>query len=418
MSNWERELARFAPGLNVRRHHGPRRAARAEEFSPGDVVVTSYALLRLDAELLTSVDWDLAVLDEAQQIKNHTAQTARAAAKLTAQARVALTGTPVENRLSELWSIMNFVNPGLLGPHRRFKERFADPIEREGEQEAAEQLRTIVGPFVLRRLKSSVVDELPAKMESTVPCNLTAEQAALYRTAVAAAFDTEDGLGTGFQRHGNVLRLLTELKQICNHPAQYLRSGDEHADEARLVGRSGKLARATEMLSEAVAAGDRALVFTQYRVMGDLLARYLQSELGLEHVPFLHGGTSADHRDRMVDAFQNEDSAPPLLIISLKAGGFGLNLTRASHVLHYDRWWNPAVEDQATDRAHRIGQTQTVHVHKLVTADTFEERIAALLESKRSLADAVVGTSETWLAELDDAALRDLVQLADPGDDE
>ncbi|KAB7850333.1 DEAD/DEAH box helicase [Streptomyces mobaraensis] len=411
VSNWERELARFAPGLTVVRHHGARRATEPAAFPPGAVVVTSYALLRLDTELLASVGWDLVVLDEAQQIKNHTAQTARAALRLEARARVALTGTPVENRLSELWSIAHFANPGLLGSHRRFRERFAGPIERDGDREAAERLRAVVSPFVLRRMKSAVVDELPAKLESTVPCDLTAEQTRLYRAAVADALDGDDGLGAGVRRQGNVLRLLTHLKQICNHPVQYL--GEDPASDNALAGRSGKLMRATEMLGEAVAAGDRALVFTQYRVMGELLARHLAAELGLDDVPFLHGGTPAERRDAMVDAFQHDDTASPLLIVSLKAGGFGLNLTRASHVLHYDRWWNPAVEDQATDRAHRIGQTKTVHVHKLVTADTFEERVDALLESKRSLADSVVGTSETWLSELDDDALRALVRLAD-----
>lgn len=259
--------------------------------------------------------------------------------------------------------------------------------------------------------------ELPPKLESTVACNLTAEQAGLYKAAVEAALDTEEGLGTGFARHGNVLRLLTELKQICNHPVQYLHRGRQTRDD-QLVGRSGKLARATEMLSEAVAAQDRVLVFTQYRVMGELLSRHLAAELGLGHVPFLHGGTPVEERDRMVEAFQHDETASPILVISLKAGGFGLNLTRASHVLHYDRWWNPAVEEQASDRAHRLGQTRTVHVHKLVTADTLEERIDALLESKRSLADAVVGMSETSLSELDDAALRDLVQLTESGVDE
>ncbi len=414
VSNWHREAARFAPDLTVRLHHGPRRATRPEEFAPGTVHVTSYALLRLDADLLTSVDWDLVVLDEAQQIKNHTAQTARAAFRLTSHARVALTGTPVENRLSELWSIMHFANPGLLGSHRRFKEQVAVPVERDGDQESADRLRTVTAPFMLRRMKSAVVDELPAKLESTVSCDLTAEQTRLYRAAVDEAFDTDDGLGSGIQRRGNVLRLLTRLKQICNHPAQVL--GEEDTDAGRLAGRSGKLERATEMLGEVVASGERALVFTQYRVMGDLLARHLSGELGLTGVPFLHGGTPTEHRDRMVRAFQEDDDAPPLLLISLKAGGFGLNLTRASHVMHYDRWWNPAVEDQATDRAHRIGQTKTVLVHKLVTADTFEERIDALLQSKRSLADAVVGTGETWLTELDDDALHALVRLADSGD--
>ncbi|MEV8541209.1 DEAD/DEAH box helicase [Streptomyces sp. NPDC051572] len=415
VSNWSREAARFAPDLDVVRHHGPQRATRPEEFTPGTVHVTSYALLRLDAELLTSVDWDLVVLDEAQQIKNQAAQTARTACRLTAQARVALTGTPVENRLSELWSIMHFANPGLLGSHHRFKEQLAVPIERDGDTRSAERLRTVTAPFMLRRMKSTVVDELPAKLESTVSCDLTAEQTELYRAAVDEAFGTgEEGLGTGIQRRGNVLRLLTHLKQICNHPAQYL--GAEDPDAGQLAGRSGKLERATDMLGEVVAAGERALVFTQYRVMGDLLASHLSAQLGLDRVPFLHGGTSPEQRDRMVHAFQEDDDAPPLLLISLKAGGFGLNLTRASHVMHYDRWWNPAVEDQATDRAHRIGQTKTVLVHKLVTADTFEERIDALLQSKRSLADAVVGTGETWLTELDDEALRALVRLADSGD--
>ncbi|MFJ5303157.1 DEAD/DEAH box helicase [Streptomyces sp. NPDC088350] len=415
VSNWSREAARFAPDLAVIPHHGPRRATRPEEFTPGTVHVTSYALLRLDAELLTSVDWDLVVLDEAQQIKNQAAQTARTACRLTAQARVALTGTPVENRLSELWSIMHFANPGLLGSHHRFKEQIAVPIERDGDTRSAERLRTVTAPFMLRRMKSTVVDELPAKLESTVSCDLTAEQTELYRAAVDEAFDTgQEGLGTGIRRQGNVLRLLTHLKQICNHPAQYL--GAEDTDAGQLAGRSGKLERATEMLGEVVAAGERALVFTQYRVMGDLLASHLSAQLGLDRVPFLHGGTPPERRDRMVRDFQDDDGAPPLLLISLKAGGFGLNLTRASHVMHYDRWWNPAVEDQATDRAHRIGQTKTVLVHKLVTADTFEERIDALLQSKRSLADAVVGTGETWLTELDDEALRALVRLADSGD--
>jgi SNF2 family DNA or RNA helicase len=407
VGNWERELARFAPYLPVIRHHGPDRPATLEEFKPGAVTVTSYGLLRRDAALLTTVDWDVVALDEAQQIKNQAAQTARLARKLPARARVALTGTPVENRLSELWSIMDFANPGLLGPFTRFRERYAVPVERWRDPDAAARLRRTVAPFMLRRVKSdpTVAADLPPKIESVIACSLTREQATLYQAAVTALLD-EQNLGQGIARQGRVLKLLTALKQICNHPAQYL------GQSGPVPGRSGKLARATEMLAEVVDSGDRAIVFTQYREMGDLLAKHLSTALRLPKVPFLHGGVNRAARDAMVAAFQTDDDAPPLLLISLKAGGTGLNLTRATHVLHYDRWWNPAVEDQATDRAYRIGQTRTVNVHKLVTAGTLEERISTLLEQKRSLADAVVGAGETWLATLDDADLRALVSLS------
>ncbi len=325
------------------------------------------------------------MLDEAQQIKNHAAQAAKAARRLPATARVALTGTPVENRLSELWSIMDFANPGLLGPFARFKEALAVPIERWRDPEATARLRATVGPFMLRRVKSdpSVVADLPAKQESTVACPLTQEQATLYAATVRALLDDED-LGTGIERRGRILKLLTALKQICNHPAQFL------GEPGPLAGRSGKLARTTEMLTEVAASGHRALVFTQYREMGELLAGHLAGALRLPRVPFLHGGVSRAGRDAMVEAFQTDDAAAPILILSLKAGGTGLNLTRATHVLHYDRWWNPAVEDQATDRAYRIGQTRAVNVYKLVAGGTLEERIADLLERKRALADAEV----------------------------
>ena len=407
VGNWERELAKFAPYLPVIRHHGAERPAAVEDFKPGSVAITSYGLLRRDASLLTEVDWDVVVLDEAQQIKNQAAQSARVAGQLSASTRVALTGTPVENRLSELWSIVDFTNPGLLGPFARFRDRYAVPIERWRDIDAAARLRRIVAPFMLRRLKTdpNVAADLPPKIESIVACTLTREQATLYQATVKTLLDDE-GLGDGFTRQGRVLKLLTALKQICNHPAQYL------GESGPLPRRSGKLARATEMLAEVVASGDRALIFTQYREMGELLARHLCATLRLPKVPFLHGGVPRKGRDAMVETFQTDDSAPPLLIVSLKAGGTGLNLTRATHVLHYDRWWNPAVEDQATDRAYRIGQTRTVNVHKLVTGGTLEDRIATLLEEKRALADAVVGSGETWLAELGDDELRALVALS------
>jgi superfamily II DNA or RNA helicase len=419
VGNWEREIARFAPELPVLRHHGPDRPVARRAFRPGEVAVTSYALLRRDIGLLEDVAWDVVVFDEAQQIKNPSSKGARAARSLDARARIAMTGTPIENRLSELWSIVDVTNPGMLGTQRSFNERFAVPVERWHDEAAAARLKRLVAPFVLRRRKldPEVAVDLPPKQEITVACSLTREQASLYQAAVDQAFSGR-GLGsTAFERRGRVLALLTALKQICNHPRQYLR------DDGRLAGRSGKLARAAEILGELVAAGDHALVFTQFREMGDLLVPHLRQHLDLPEVPFLHGGVPLAARDVMVDRFQRDDDAPPVLLVSLRAGGTGLNLTRASHVVHFDRWWNPAVEDQATDRVHRIGQTQPVTVHTLVTAGTIEDRIAELLERKRTLADAIVGSGETWITELDDDELRELVELstadlADEDDDE
>ncbi len=416
VGNWERELGRFAPGVPVIRHHGPDRAVARKAFAAGHVTVTSYALLRRDIGLLENVDWDVVVFDEAQQIKNPSSKGAQAARALTARTQIAMTGTPIENRLSELWAIVDVTNPGLLGSQRAFADRFAMPIERWHDQAAAERLRRLVSPFVLRRRKDDpeVSVDLPPKQEVTVACSLTREQASLYQAAVDDAF-SGGGLGsTAFERRGRILALLTVLKQICNHPAHYLRDADpaRTPEGARLVGRSGKLARATEILGELVDAGERALVFTQFREMGHLLVAHLAAVLGLPEVPFLHGGVPLARRDAMVARFQEDEAAPPVLVVSLRAGGTGLNLTRASRVLHYDRWWNPAVEDQATDRVHRIGQTRPVTVHTLVTAGTIEDRIAELLERKRALADAVVESGETWITELDDAELHDLVALS------
>jgi len=408
VGNWEREIARFAPDVEVIRHHGTERAVTARAFPPGSVAVTSYALLRRDIGILEDVAWDVMVLDEAQQIKNPASKGARAARSITARTRIAMTGTPLENRLSELWSIVDVTNPGLLGSQRAFNDRFAVPVERWHDQAAAGRLRRLIAPFVLRRRKDDpeVAVDLPPKQEVTVSCSLTREQASLYQATVERAFGGQGLGGTAFERRGRILALLTALKQICNHPRQYLR------DDGVLPGRSGKLARATEILAEVVDAGERALVFTQFREMGELLATHLADRLGLPEVPFLHGGVSLTARDELVHRFQTEADAPPILLVSLRAGGTGLNLTRASHVLHFDRWWNPAVEDQATDRAHRIGQTEAVTVHRLVTAGTLEERIAELLERKRALADAVVGSGETWVTELADEELRELVALS------
>jgi hypothetical protein len=409
VGNWERELARFAPTLPVVCHHGPDRARSVQALKEAPrhaVVVTTYGLLRRDQALLSEIDWAVAVLDEAQNIKNAAARQAGAARVLQAAHRFALTGTPVENRLAELWSILEFCTPGLLGPLERFRRQFAIPIERYRDDLAADELRRLIRPFVLRRLKSDpgIVADLPPKQEIAVVCTLTREQATLYQAAVDEAM-AKIKAAEGIQRRGLVLALLTALKQICNHPAHYLR------EPGPLPSRSGKLDRLTEMLEETVASGDRALVFTQFREMGERLVPHLERSLERE-VLFLHGGVPRTARDGMVRRFQEDRPGPPVFVLSLKAGGTGLNLTRATRVFHFDRWWNPAVEDQATDRAHRIGQRRLVQVYRLLTAGTLEEKIDALLANKRALADRIVGAGEAWLTELSEDELRRLLTLS------
>jgi hypothetical protein len=410
LGNWEREIERFAPSLAVVRHYGTRRAKEPTELeaSEGAIILTSYGVLRRDVRLLSRVRWSTVVLDEAQNVKNAASSGSKAARSLTATNRFALSGTPIENRLAELWAILEFANPGMLGSLERFRTEFAVPVEKWGNREAAERLRRVTAPFLLRRLKSdpTVIRDLPAKNEMKVVCTLTREQATLYRAAVDEEM-RRIASSEGIERRGRVLALLTALKQICNHPAHYL------GESGPLERRSGKLARVAEMLEEAVLTGDKALVFTQFREMGDRLVTYLRERLGVE-VLFLHGGTSKRARDVLVTRFQEETGprAPKVFVLSLKAGGTGLNLTAANHVFHFDRWWNPAVEDQATDRAYRIGQRRAVQVHKLVCAGTVEEKVDALLEKKRDLASRVVGSGEGWITELDDASLRDLVALS------
>ncbi|MFI6241396.1 SNF2-related protein [Micromonospora sp. NPDC050795] len=407
VGNWQREAARFTPELRVHVHHGAERA-RGAEFTAAahgaDLVLTTYSVAARDAADLAGIDWHRVVVDEAQAIKNASTRQAEAVRALPARQRVAVTGTPVENRLADLWSIMQFANPGLLGPAATFRKRFAEPIERHGDAEAAERLRRITGPFVLRRLKtdSSIISDLPEKLEMEVLCNLTAEQAALYRVVVddmLARIETSDGI----ERRGLVLATMTRLKQVCNHPAQLLRDG------SALEGRSGKLARLTEILEEVLAAGERALLFTQYAEFGAMLRGHLSARFGRE-VLFLHGGLGKAERDALVQRFQSAEG-PPLFVLSLKAGGTGLTLTAANHVVHVDRWWNPAVEDQATDRAFRIGQRRRVQVRKFVCAGTVEEKVAAMIADKRNLAERVVGTGEQWITELSTGQLRDLFAL-------
>jgi SNF2 family DNA or RNA helicase len=408
VGNWQRETMKFAPGLRVLVHHGTGRLAGeafGETALAHDLVISSYSLTHRDEEVLSAVPWAGVVLDEAQNIKNPEAKQAQAIKRLARGYRIALTGTPVENRLSELWSIMDFLNPGLLGSRNAFRDRYGIPIERYNDPDAAGHLRALVAPFILRRLKTdpTIIQDLPEKQEMKVYCPLTREQATLYEAVVRDALARIEKAEDPMARRGQVLGLLVKLKQICNHPAQFL------SDRSALPGRSGKLQRLEEMLEEALAEGDRALIFTQFAEMGGLLQTYLAEQLGVE-VLFLHGGTPQKARQPMVERFQSPDG-PPLFILSLKAGGVGLNLTAANHVFHFDRWWNPAVENQATDRALRIGQRRNVQVHKFLCNGTVEDKIDALIESKQALAASVIGTGETWLTELSTAQLRDLVAL-------
>ncbi|HEU5003275.1 MAG TPA: DEAD/DEAH box helicase [Actinomycetota bacterium] len=407
VSNWEREASRFAPALRVHVHHGTERLAGkefAEAAGGADLVLTTYALAVRDRERLSDIPWGRVVLDEAQNIKNRGSRQTQAVAAIPARRRVALTGTPVENRLADLWSIMEFLNPGLLGEASEFRQRFAIPVERFGDEDAAERLKRLTGPFILRRLKTDrdIIADLPDKVEMKVFCNLTREQATLYQAVVDDMLrQVEDS--EGIQRKGLILATMTRLKQVCNHPAHLL------GDRSPLPGRSGKLARLEEILEEVVAAGEKALCFTQFAEMGTRLRPYLRERLGRE-VAFLHGGTPKPARDEMVARFQG-DAGPPVFLLSLKAGGTGLNLTAANHVIHFDRWWNPAVENQATDRAFRIGQRRDVQVRKFICAGTLEERIDKMIERKQALAERIVGAGEAWLTELSADQLRDLIAL-------
>jgi SNF2 family DNA or RNA helicase len=400
LGNWEREIRRFAPGVPVRRFHG---GARSLDEVESGFVLTTYGTMRLDAAKLGAVPWDLLVADEAQHVKNPRSGTARGLRRIPARSRVALTGTPVENNLSELWAILDWTTPGLLGSLPAFRARWAKRIEGDSDTEAAERLGLLVRPFLLRRRKSDpgIAPELPPKTETDQPVALTHEQAALYEATVRELM-AEIATGTDMARRGLIVKLLTGLKQICNHPAQYLKEGTP-----RLTGRSGKLELLDELLDTILAEDGAVLVFTQYVAMARLIERHL-ADRGVP-TQFLHGGTPVAKREQMVELFQ--DGEVPVFLLSLKAAGTGLNLTRADHVVHYDRWWNPAVEDQATDRAYRIGQTRPVQVHRLIAEGTVEDRIAEMLASKRQLADAVLTSGEAALTELSNAELAALVEL-------
>jgi superfamily II DNA or RNA helicase len=423
VGNWCREIDKFAPELRVHVHHGAERPlgdAFKKIVKDCDVVITTYGLVHRDRETLNSCTWFRAALDEAQYIKNPPTKQAKSIRALKAWHRVALTGTPVENRLVELWSIMEFLNPGYLGPAATFRRTIARPIEQRRDPKTAEELRRMIQPFVLRRLKTdaTVIDDLPDCVQTKEYANLTKEQAGIYEQVVEKMVNEVDR-SEGIQRRGLVLSTLVKLKQVCNHPAHYAQAGHrdgvvvtESSAPGLQTARSGKASRMMTLLEEVLATGEKALVFTQFREMGRLLSAMIQHDLDCETL-FLHGGTPTKRRQQFIDRFQSDEGNVPVFILSLKAGGVGLNLTAANHVFHYDRWWNPAVENQATDRAFRIGQQKTVHVHKFVCTGTLEEKIDQMIEQKMELAQNIVGSGEQWISELSAGQLRNILVLHD-----
>lgn len=410
VGNWRKEIQKFAPHLRSIVHHGNERAKAVKDFEAmadqNDVVITSFTLARKDSKLFDAVPWHRIVLDEAQNIKNPKAAQTKAILKLSATHRLALTGTPVENRLLDLWSIFNFLNPGYLGKQTQFRKNFELPIQKDNDRMQSATLKKLVEPFILRRVKTdkSIIKDLPDKVEQKLYCNLTKEQASLYEAVVkdiSGEIDEMDGI----QRKGIILSTLLKLKQICNHPRQFLQDESDFTPE-----RSHKLSRLTEMITEVMEEGESLLVFTQFTELGDALEKYLR-QTHHYNTYYIHGGTHRHKRERMITEFQEPDTGPSVFILSLKAGGVGITLTKANHVFHFDRWWNPAVEDQATDRAFRIGQEKNVFVHKFVAIGTLEERIDEMIEDKKKLAGAIVGSDESWLTELDNESFKKLISL-------
>lgn len=410
IGNWQKEGDKFAPHLSTLVHHGPQRTQHPETFrrlaAEQAMVITSYALVRRDQTLFTALDWHRVVLDEAQNIKNPKAAQSKAVLKLRTRHRLALTGTPVENRLTDLWSIFAFLNPGYLDTQARFRKRFELPVQRDNDPVQTATLKRLVEPFILRRVKTdrAIIKDLPDKVEAIQYCNLSKEQAALYETVVR---EVEHHLEEkeGIARQGLMLSTLMKLKQICNHPAQFLHDGSAFTPQ-----RAHKLQRLQEMLEEVMAEGDSVLIFSQFTEIGAELEHMLRHDLHY-NTYYLHGGTSRSRREAMIAAFQDAETEPSIFVLSLKAGGVGVNLTKANHVFHFDRWWNPAVEDQASDRAFRIGQEKNVFVHKFVTLGTVEERINDMIEEKKALAGSIVGNDESWLTHLDNERFKALIRL-------
>ncbi|MDD2661437.1 MAG: DEAD/DEAH box helicase [Methylococcales bacterium] len=410
IGNWQKEIEKFAPQLTTLIHHGSGREQDVNAFkqlcSQHDLLITSYTLARKDSKLLGALQWRRIVLDEAQNIKNPKAAQTKAILKLNGDSRLALTGTPVENRLMDLWSIFNFLNPGYLGKQAQFRKTYELPVQRDNDQRQSATLKKLIQPFILRRLKTdkAIIKDLPDKIDNKIYCNLSKEQASLYEVVVQDVV-TQLEEAEGIQRQGLMLSTLMKLKQICNHPMQFLQDGSAFTPE-----RSHKLERISEMLEEAMAQGDSVLVFTQFTEIGEHLERYLAKEKHYK-THYLHGGTPRNKREQMISDFQDPETGPAVFILSLKAGGVGITLTQANHVFHFDRWWNPAVENQATDRAFRIGQKKNVFVHKFVTLGTLEERIDQMISDKQKMADSIVGNDESWLTKLDNQAFKELIAL-------
>lgn len=403
LSNWQKEIEKFAPSLTKFIYHGATRDFKPNDF---DITLTTYGIIRSDLEKFKKIHWQAVIVDESQNLKNpDTAQT-KAVKSLKANIFIAMSGTPVENRLSEYWSVMEIVNRGFFGSLKKFSEEFGRPIQQERDHAAISRFRQITSPFLLRRLKSdkSIISDLPDKIENDQYCSLTKEQAALYQKTVESALKTIEGAEENFARQGLVLQMILALKQICNHPAQYLKKGETNPEL------SGKALMMLDLLENILENQEKVLLFTQYREMGNLLEKFIGEKFGLETM-FLHGGNSRKQRDAMVEKFQNDHTAK-VFILSLKAGGTGLNLTAAQNVIHYDLWWNPAVEAQATDRAYRIGQQKNVMVYRLITNKTFEERINEMIQNKKELADLTIGVGETWVGNLSNKELRDIFTLA------
>jgi len=402
LGNWEKECARFAPGLQVAVCHGPDRKLTPKGF---DVILTSYGVVRNDQKQFAKTRWSLLIIDEAQNIKNADTAQSRALKEIKADGYVAMSGTPVENRLDELWSIFDFLMPGYLGSRNAFSRRFAVPIEKYRDYEKAAMLRKATAPFILRRMKTDkkVISDLPDKIIKNQYCRLTPQQAALYQQVLERELALVEN-SEGMERRGIIFRLMTSLKQICNHPVHFSKKGIPQPDH------SGKAELAFERIRQIIRDREKALIFTQYKEMGSVLVQMLESELDVPLL-FFHGSLQRKKREQLVETFQNDPSCP-LMVVSLKAGGTGLNLTAASHVLHYDLWWNPAVEDQATDRAYRIGQTKNVTIHRFVTLGTLEEKIDAIISAKKELAAMTISAGETWLTEMSDQQLKELFTLS------
>lgn len=408
IGNWQHELVKFAPNLRVALHYGTNRKHKQEfynEVTQYDVVLTSYGLLQQDEDDFKQITWNAMILDEAQHIKNTYTKQSKAARSIMAYHHIAVTGTPIENRLSELWTIFDFAIKGYLGSATSFDKNYAKPIERNGDEKKKKQLQQLIQPFLLRRTKldKDVELDLPDKLEQKEYVSLTREQASLYEVVVQETLEKLDQL-EGFQRRGLVLQMLTKLKQLCNHPALFLKE----ASSVDILERSGKTEKLVELLEVVLERGESVLIFTQFIGMGEMLQQLLKEQFDTD-VPFLSGSMTKAKRDKLVASFQNGEF--PILLLSLKAGGTGLNLTAANHVVHYDRWWNPAVENQATDRVHRIGQSRFVHVHKLIATGTLEEKIDRMLEKKSSLNEVISG-SDTWITELSTEEIKELVALS------